>query len=620
MLRILGALSLIGAASGAVVEAAHPSTSKHHLTHSALASTLTPPSYFMVGADGQFYGFNAVNVGTPYTLGLTGLGGSHPLNAPIVGVAEDPSGNGYWMVAADGGVFNFGNAGFYGSTYSLGITGLTGSHPLNAPIVGIAATPDGGGYWLVAADGGIFPFGDASFYGNPYTLGLSGLSGPHPLNAPIVGIASSPDGGGYWLVAADGGVFNFGDAPFEGSVYSYGITGLTGSHPLNAPIVGIASSPGGTGYWLVGKDGGVFDFGSAVFQGSTYSDGITGLTGPHPLNAPIVGITATPDAGGYWLVAADGGVFNFGDAQYLGSMGGKALSAPVIGIQDPTFAGYDLSNYNCPTSTQSLPLPPQSLVIAEASGWPNQYDFSGIPTSGCFMQEIRLAGTQTQFYLYAGSQQGSLPPYPVGASPSIFSSGPLPGWTGSAYEPPSTNTNVSACALYANQPGRSCNSPGSNFTFGFNNAIFAYDAATVNSQAAGLPNNPNNPWWLDVEFGSSWGSDSTSNYHAILGSMAALQELGVSQVGIYSTNLQWSSITAGWSPTPSEQAPNGGEPLPSGTQLWMAAPGVAPGLVCSGNAGNNNDYAAFGGGSIAYVQYGTTYQFGSNGTDLNSLC
>ena len=27
---------------------------------------------------------------------------------------------------------------------------------LNQPVVGMAATKDGGGYWLVAADGGIF--------------------------------------------------------------------------------------------------------------------------------------------------------------------------------------------------------------------------------------------------------------------------------------------------------------------------------------------------------------------------------------------------------------------------------------------------------------------------------
>ncbi|MHB8188909.1 MAG: glycoside hydrolase family 25 domain-containing protein [Ferrimicrobium sp.] len=585
-LRILGALSLIGAASGAVVEAAHPGSTGHHLTHSALASTLAPPSYFMVGADGQFYGFGAVNAGTPYTLGLTGLGGSHPLNAPIVGVAEDPSGNGYWMVAKDGGVFNFGNAGFHGSTYSLGITGLGGSHPLNAPIVGIAATPDGGGYWLVAADGGIFPFGDASFYGNPYTLGLSGLSGPHPLNAPIVGIAAAPGGAGYWLVAADGGVFNFGDAPFKGSVYTYGITGLTGSHPLNAPIVGIAASPGGTGYWLVAKDGGVFDFGSAPFEGSTYTYGITGLTGPHPLNAPIVGITATPDAGGYWLVAADGGIFNFGDAPFLGSEGGKALSAPVIGIaEDPSFVGYDVSNFSC---KGALPSMPQSLVITEASGWPYSYDFSGTPST-CFENEINLALNRTQFYLFAGSTGGG------GENPGQFGSA-LPGWSNNQYESPSTNPNVSACALYASQSGRSCNSPGSNFTFGFNNAIFAYDAADINATAMGLANDPANPWWIDVETGNTWSGSPAQNYHAILGSMAALQELGVSQVGIYSTNSQWSSITTGSS------SPNNGAALPPGTQLWVPDPGANPGLVCSGNAGA--DYLPFGGGSIKYVQYG----------------
>ncbi|MEX6431153.1 hypothetical protein, partial [Ferrimicrobium acidiphilum] len=93
-----------------------------------------------------------------------------------------------------------------------GLTGLTGSHPLNAPIVGMAAAPNGGGYWLVAADGGVFDFGDAHFYGSTYTYGLTGLTGSHPLNAPIVGMAAAPNGGGYWLVAADGGVFDFGDA------------------------------------------------------------------------------------------------------------------------------------------------------------------------------------------------------------------------------------------------------------------------------------------------------------------------------------------------------------------------------------------------------------------------
>ena len=88
----------------------------------------------------------------------------------------------------------------------------------------MSGTPDGNGYWLVASDGGVFTYGDATFEGSH--------GGSH-LNAPIVAMASTGDGNGYWLVASDGGVFTYGDATFEGS---HG-----GSH-LNAPIVGVATS------------------------------------------------------------------------------------------------------------------------------------------------------------------------------------------------------------------------------------------------------------------------------------------------------------------------------------------------------------------------------------------
>ena len=101
----------------------------------------------------------------------------------------------------------------------------TGGLHLNKPIVGMAATPDGGGYWLVASDGGVFTYGNASFQGS--TGGLH-------LNKPIVGMAATPDGGGYWLVASDGGVFTYGNASFQGS---------TGGLHLNAPIVALANDP-----------------------------------------------------------------------------------------------------------------------------------------------------------------------------------------------------------------------------------------------------------------------------------------------------------------------------------------------------------------------------------------
>jgi GH25 family lysozyme M1 (1,4-beta-N-acetylmuramidase) len=135
---------------------------------------------------------------------------------PIVGMAARQQG-GYWIVAEDGGVFSFGGAPFYGSIYSLGLTGLSGERPLAAPICGVAGTPSGNGYWLVAQDGGVFAFGDAPFYGNTYTLGITGLGGAHPLNKPICGIVSTATGQGYYLIAQDGGLFTFGDATYEGN-------------------------------------------------------------------------------------------------------------------------------------------------------------------------------------------------------------------------------------------------------------------------------------------------------------------------------------------------------------------------------------------------------------------
>ena len=107
--------------------------------------------------------------------------------------------SGLWLVAADGGIYTYGDAPYYGST---------GGEALNKYIVAMAATPDGKGYWLVASDGGVFAFGDAAFYGSTGSL---------KLNKPIVAMAATPDGKGYWLVASDGGVFAFGDADFYGS-------------------------------------------------------------------------------------------------------------------------------------------------------------------------------------------------------------------------------------------------------------------------------------------------------------------------------------------------------------------------------------------------------------------
>ena len=170
------------------------------------------------------------------------------------------------------------------------------------------------GYWLVASDGGIFSFGNAPFHGS---------TGAIRLNRPIVGMTASPDRGGYEFVASDGGIFTFGNAGFFGS---------TGDIRLNQPIVGMAATPTGRGYWLVASDGGIFNFGDAGFFGSA---------GGGPLNQPIVGMAATPSGQGYWLVARDGGIFTFGDAAFFGSTGNIRLNQPIVGMAaSPRGNGY----------------------------------------------------------------------------------------------------------------------------------------------------------------------------------------------------------------------------------------------------------------------------------------
>jgi hypothetical protein len=202
-----------------------------------------------------------------------GSAASTPLNWVIVGAAPTTTGNGYWMLGADGGIFTFGDAGFFGST---------GDKQLNQPVVTMAATPTGRGYWLAAGDGGMFTFGDAGFFGS---------TGDRRLNSPVVGMTPTADGRGYWLVAADGGIFTFGTAAFHGS---------TGDRKLNSPIVGIAATADGGGYWLVAADGGIFTFGNAAFHGSGADRG---------LQSPVVAMTRT--SSGYSITAADGTVLGF---------------------------------------------------------------------------------------------------------------------------------------------------------------------------------------------------------------------------------------------------------------------------------------------------------------------
>ncbi|MGE3835920.1 MAG: glycoside hydrolase family 26 protein, partial [Acidimicrobiia bacterium] len=214
-----------------------------------------------------------------------GSTGAIALNQPIVGMATTPSGNGYWLVASDGGVFSYGDAAFHGST---------GAIALNQPIVGMATTPSGNGYWLIARDGGVFSYGDAAFHGS---------TGAIALLQPITGGTATPSGRGYWLVAADGGIFSFGDAPFHGS---------NGGGSLGQAVVAMAPTGDGHGYWLAGAAGAVGAHGNAPDFPATWAP------------APIVGMAPTASGQGFWLATSAGDVLS-------GARSAPAIPTPVSG-------------------------------------------------------------------------------------------------------------------------------------------------------------------------------------------------------------------------------------------------------------------------------------------------
>jgi len=255
-------------------------------------SSASAAGYWVLGADGGIFSFgNAAFYGST---------GGMRLNQPIVGMAATPTGRGYWLVARDGGIFTFGDAQFFGST---------GGMRLNQPIVGMAPTRSGQGYWLVASDGGIFTFGDATFFGS---------TGGIRLNKPVNGMAPTSSGNGYWLIASDGGIFTFGDAGFLGSVPGLGI---------NTTVLGMAVAKGGDGYWLLGADGGVFSFGNAPFYGSVPGAGLC----QWPQGSKIV---TTASGKGYWVQANDGSTWAFGDAKHYGAVNALGLPGfqPTIGF------------------------------------------------------------------------------------------------------------------------------------------------------------------------------------------------------------------------------------------------------------------------------------------------
>lgn len=231
--------------------------------------------YRLLGADGGVFAFGTVaqldeqldRCQDPY-VAMTAVGGvsvfvtelgslaSRPrggfdglsveTTAPVVDVDAPPFGEGFWVMDRAGGVFSFGDAGYYGSIPGLGL-----DDPPSAA-AGLTATPTGLGYWIVDTAGGVYCFGDAEFYGSTPGLRLDAPS------APAVDIAASPTGAGYAVLERDGTIRGFGDLSDL----------IEMEDGISIDAVAFSTTPSPNSYVVVDGRGFVYPVGTAPMFGS----------------------------------------------------------------------------------------------------------------------------------------------------------------------------------------------------------------------------------------------------------------------------------------------------------------------------------------------------------------
>ena len=198
----------------------------------------------------------------------------------------------------------------------------------------------------------VFAFGDAANYGDTSNLHI---------NLPIVGMASTPDGKGYWLVASDGGIFSYGDAGFYGS---------TGASDLTSPVVAICRTPTGLGYWIVGA--------------GTYSS-------PTPIASQAYGSSNLKST---WETIATNSqgtpvVFSTTISPRPAATTASIVMIKQSDISFALYAGYDQPSGNFVHSTAVAPSLRQSLLAAFNGGFRLNASNGGFYTDGVQATPLR---------------------------------------------------------------------------------------------------------------------------------------------------------------------------------------------------------------------------------------
>ena len=267
---------------------------------------------------------------------------------------------GLWVVSKNGAVIPLGGAPSFGS---LPTGPPAWGPPPPGPVAGMASTPDGQGYWLVSERGRLSSFGDAS----SYCSGSCGsLSGRHEDgDGEIVGIAADSADGGYWLASEHGTVTALGGAA------SYGSLPTGPRAPRFGRVTAIAATPDGGGYWLVSDRGTVAALGDATAYCGGSCDSLPSI---RPPNGPIVGIAANGAGSGYWLLAADGTVFALDGAPDYGSLPSQGRhddNRAIAIVATPDSNGYWIVTEDAATGfgdALSYPIPASRPPVGPIAG------------------------------------------------------------------------------------------------------------------------------------------------------------------------------------------------------------------------------------------------------------
>ena len=274
---------------------------------------------------------------------------------------------------------------------------------------------------------------------------------------------------------------------------------------------------------------------------------------------------------------------------------GHGGSGGSTGSDGSTTTGADVSYPQCGTTLPSFAFG----IVGVNDGLANNFNPCLGPSSSypSYTQSELYWAVTASTGLTSPSTQPKASLYVNTADPgNMYNGKPIADWPTSG-----TNTDGTCTTTTVTSRGHTytvgANSDACAWEYGYNkatqDATWLTDAADAidNQMASAVPTSPSSyPWWLDVETGNTWQSDTSMNVADLQGMVAGLQNDGATSIGAYSTASQWNSITGGTTST-----------LRAGSLYGI--PNWIPGATTQSQAESNCTLSSFTGGSVVVTQW-----------------